>query len=149
MAGLKTKGIHGKDIQVVPWGFLTMMPIKRKLMAIFSGVSPELVEVASGFESGSEFGEAELGSVITLISTIVEKLDDDTLMWFIKAVLSNVQIDGVEMNTDGNIDKALTEDMILFYKITIFVMEVNFGDFFAKLKTLLDSSALTDSEEPR
>ena len=65
-------------------------------------------------------------------------------MWFVRSILKNVVVDEVAMNNDQNIDEVLTGEMVTFYKIVAFVMEVNFGDFFETLKTLLDSSAPLD-----
>ena len=122
MATTRSKMIDGKNVSFKAWGFLTMMPIKRKLVSLIGEVAPELLEVYEGFEGADDFGDFETGSVVKMIGNFFKALDEETLMWFIKTVLQNVVIDDIPMNTEEQIDDVLTGEMVTFYKIVYFVM---------------------------
>lgn len=132
------KKIDGKNVKVVPYGFFKLMETKRKLLSIISNASKELDVL---FDAISDDDLEDLTFLVKLVGSIVEQFDETTLTWFIEVVMSQVSIDGAPMDSNDAIDIMLTGNTSLFYKIAVFVAEVNYGDFFKMLKTRLDSSA--------
>jgi hypothetical protein len=139
---MATKQVDDKLVEIKPWGFLTLMPIKRKLLKIISGVAPDSVGL---LESISEDG-MDIDSIIRSIASLVEAFDEDTLNWFMTEMLKPVTIDGDLMSVEANQDKYFVKNSSFFYKIVYAVVEVNFGDFFGMLKTHSESSALEENE---
>lgn len=140
----ESKDIDGKEVNVKAWGFLTLMPIKRKLLSIVASVAPNSIDLINGV--GDESGDIDTDAIIKTIVSAVEAFDEKTLKWFMKTMLGNVTVDGQDMSKDAIVDEVLRANSLLFYKIVYFVVEVNFGDFFQMLKTRLDSSAYTENE---
>ena len=124
------------QVNVTPWGFLTMMKNKRKFIELISKVAPDVVELIEG---GGD--DIEIEEIIPIIASIVEAFDEETLMWFIKTILSQTHVNGMDMSDDGSADLMLTANSSLFYKICLHVLKVNFGDFLEMLQTRSDSVA--------
>lgn len=136
----REKTIDGHVVEVQPWGFLTLMPIKRKLLSIIAKVSPDAVGLLENLDA-TEDGGVDIESAIKTIASIVEAFDEKTLTWFIKTMLKQVRFDDNDMSEDSNVDTLFTGQSLLFYKVVFHVIEVNFGDFFGMLKTHSESSA--------
>lgn len=127
--------IDGRIVKVIPWGFLTMMERKRKLLKLAQPVIGQLKGLFA--EDGGNFGNDEL---IGIIETVVNTFDEKSFKLFIEMMLDQVTVDNFQMSDPLIRDDQLQASSGMFYKICQYVLEVNYRDFFQMIGLLPSES---------
>ena len=140
------KTIGDEEVSVVPWGFLDLMKTKRKLLELVSGLPAESIDLLDMLDNENDEVNVDPETIVKVVRGIVETLDEKTLQWFIKKMLEGVSFGNNNLNDPQTRDNVLRANSVLFYKIVGFVLEVNFGDFLAHLKTNSESTVSTENE---
>lgn len=140
----RTKKIEGFTVTTKPWGFLTLMERKRTFLRFITTFAPNIATLYDKFTSGAlssleDISQEDLYSILGSIEDIFEKVTSTDMESLVKLFLENVTIDGKDLSDQEVMDEYLSGNSTLFYVIVKQVLEVNFGDFLSKTKSLLGS----------
>lgn len=140
----KTKKIEDFTVTVKPWGFLTLMERKRVALTFITKFAPDLAllfEIFKGKEKGLEAVTQKDTEMLLLgIEELFKALSSKDLQSVIESLMEKVSIDNKDMAKSDNVDEFFAAQSMLFYKVVLFVLEVNFGDFLGKMKSLMTDS---------
>ena len=124
------KIIEGRKVFVNKWGFFKLLETKRRILSIIGVGASEISKLISG---EGDTNDESVGDFLGLIMKIINNLDAVNLKWFAETMLSGVTVDGEDMSDNKNADMVLSGSTALFYKIVMFSLEVNYGDFLAMI----------------
>lgn len=128
------KKIGDFNVKLKSWAFLKMMDRKKRILKLLGANVESIMSLIDQKEDSDGLSE-----IIDLIKSVLETLDDVTMTWLYECIFENVSIDGDDLSNVENQDKYLSGNCTLFYDIIVAVMEVNYGDFFQRLREKLTS----------
>lgn len=142
----KSKTIGGVAFNVTPFPALEALRLKAYIV---KKISPALGELIAGVkDNGKSVMDSELdGEQLSKgISMFCEQLSEEEFVSFIQRVFANVWTVVKEEGTSKSISVSLGEDfagkmdlvfqgkLFQIYPVMLFVLEVNFPDFFEKVR---------------
>lgn len=75
--------------------------------------------------------EIKKNSVVKMMQLLASSIQVETFEQIASELMMGVRMDGIELN-DALIDREFAGNLSLMYQVIWFVLEVNFGDFFAQ-----------------
>jgi hypothetical protein len=136
----KTKNIDGLEIKVVPFNAMEALKLKATLVRKFG---PALGQATGAFTlKAAEDVEINGPALAKAIQLLFEELSESEFDGLIRRMLTNVtatkKIDGKDATFDFNSDFDAKMNLVFqgqllsIYPVMLFVLEVNFPDFFGK-----------------
>lgn len=159
----KEKVIDNHKVVVTQWPARKALSTKLKLIRI---IGPGLGEIASGLKGQSLSNQSPKGIIdsemnLEKLSPAIEKLlsalNEETFMSLVTTLMSATRVDDLEMSIELNFDATFSGNLATFYKVALFVLEVNFGSFFgengigllkAKAVSLMQSGPMSNNTSP-
>ena len=155
----KEKVIDNHKVVVTQWPARKALSTKLKLIRI---IGPGLGEIASGLKGQSTKGlidsEMNLEKLTPAIEKLLSALNEETFMSLVTTLMSATRVDDLEMSIESNFDATFSGNLATFYKVALFVLEVNFGSFFgengigllkAKAMNLMQSGPVSQKDFPQ
>ena len=138
---VKDKNIDGVLVSAKSWGFFKLLDNKKRFLDIVGKSADQIIDFFNSVESTDGIDE-----MIGIVKSLVSSLSSEEIRWFATTILENVTVSGKAMNTEADIDEVLSGNSMLFYKIVMLVLEVNYGDFFEVIRAKLNLKAETSLE---
>ena len=141
---LETKVIDGIEFAVTPFRFWEARKLERRVAKL---ALPVLGNVIEGFSEMKEFDLSKMnikeGSITNAIQTLFESLTENEYVELLMLILSNVQATikdqqgkrvQVSLANESQYDAVFGTHVGVMYKVIGFVAEVNFPDYFGKIR---------------
>jgi hypothetical protein len=141
------KEISGKIVTIKGWGFLTLIDRKKKVVKWASEQSVALASIIESVSDNKSLDNIDVYEIIAVFGELTDILSNELLADVMLTILENVTIDGEVIDTREKLDDYFSGESTLFYEITKAVLEVNLGDFLAKVRTWLKSEFSQSKEE--
>lgn len=128
----KQKKIDGLEVTVVEWAARKALINKLKLFKIFG---PSLAKIIGTFKDGVANmidSDVDFDIISEAFEGILSKLDEHEFTSLISLLMSSVTVNDQAMSDDDDFDLLFAGNLISFYKISWFVLEVNYGSFFGE-----------------
>lgn len=141
----KTKKIDGINFSVSSMMALEAFKLKSKLIKIFA---PSLGKLFGSFDFNKDFKDIDLSKVplAEIIQNIMSELDDETLDNLLRKLLWNVtatfELNGKKTaiafcsDFETTFNLVFNQKLFTLYPLLAFVLEVNYPDFFQKIKSI-------------
>lgn len=141
----KTKKIDGITFSVGSMMAMDAFKLKSKLIKIFA---PSLGKLFSSFDLNKDFKDIDLSKIplAEIIQNVMSELDDETIDYLLRKLLWNVtattDVNGkktaVAFSSDFEtvFNLVFNQKLFTLYPLLAFVLEVNYPDFFQKIKTI-------------
>ena len=141
----KTKKIDGITFSVGSMMAMDAFKLKSKLIKIFA---PSLGKLFSSFDLNKDFKDIDLSKIplAEVIQNVMSELDDETIDYLLRKLLWNVtattDVNGkktaVAFSSDFEtvFNLVFNQKLFTLYPLLAFVLEVNYPDFFQKIKTI-------------
>lgn len=122
----ETKQIGEREYNVTQWPATKSMLIKLKLIETF-GVS--LGKLATISQDKKQNKNQEIEALTESLNSLFSSASPETIVDLMKQCLEGVAVDGVRL-TKTSIDQVFSpDDLMEIYKVFIFVIQVNYGNF--------------------
>jgi hypothetical protein len=126
----RNKEIMGKTIMVTQFpGTLSLTYKVRILNMLGGGIGGIISQIDP--KAADSVGKDKLDILAAAIGQIFEKINPDDFTKFVLDLLQCTRINGQEI-TKEVFDLEFAGDLLLMYKILLFTLEVNYGNFFGK-----------------
>jgi hypothetical protein len=164
MAGTKKKEIDGITFQVAPFMAVEALRLKAHLIRLFG---PSLGELLGGLQGGDKLDALDVDISRINIAGALEKLflqlDEDSFVRLVQRLFQNTiatwTADGkshsMAFNTDFStaLDLVFSGRLFTIYPAILFVLEVNYPDFFTKvvrgIGSKINLTSLLPTEKPQ
>jgi len=141
------KEISGKIVTIKGWGFLTLIDRKKKVIKWASEQAIALTSLIETISDSKSVSNVDVYEIIAVFGELTEIVSNEMLTDVMLTILENVKIDDEAIDTREKLDDYFSCESTLFYEITKAVLEVNLGDFLAKVRTWLKSEFSQNKEE--
>ena len=155
----KEKVIGDYRVVVTQWPARKALSTKLKLIRI---LGPGIGEIASGLKGQSTKGlmdsEMNLEKLAPAIEKLLSALTEEIFMRLVTTLMSATRVNDLDMSIESNFDSTFSGNLTTFYKVVLFVLEVNFGSFFgengigllkAKAMNLMQSGPVSQNDFPQ
>lgn len=139
----KTKTINGHQWQVTQWPGRHAMRMKVRLAKT---LGPAVGAAASGASAGLDTDLADL-DVAGIVSALVGRLDESDTLSLMQDMLHQSLVDNQDASSDAFFDQHFAGNFGELYKGLGFVLEVNFGSFFAAAADLMPTTRQVPSPD--
>jgi hypothetical protein len=144
----ETKIIDGKTFIIDPMGAMSALKLKVELVGVFAPAISSLISKggAISLDSETDINGAIESLVMSLTEAKFESLSKKLM------TRANVCFDGnpqmQPLTNDKNFDYAFQQNLLTFYKVVWFVIEVNYKDFLGKMGNIGDLKKTFINSEP-
>lgn len=119
----KHKEIDGVKVSVNPMPAVQGLQAQIKLIKMLGPALKSLKNIGD-IEQDLPIGE--------IVGHLVDSLDQVDTMNFIRKLLAYAFINNDNIDSDDAFNQYFTQNYLLLYKIVVFVLEVNYGNFFGQ-----------------
>lgn len=139
----ETKKIGNDDFSVMSFPALEGLRLKAYIIKL---IAPSLRELL-GDKSGEDLMQTDVSKINIggAIADLIERLSEEEFISFVKRVLRNVTVEHVDAggkigvydfatNFEGTFNEVFDGNVFGIYPVILFVLEVNYPDFFALLR---------------
>ena len=141
----KKKEIDGLKVEITSVGYFKQNRFLREVLkpalGFIGGILPEIGEVSGDVEhvkgqllSGLLDGEIGADGIINAVEALIDTFDDEKIEYISETVLVGATVNGTVINSIDDIDELFCGEIITFWKVVWFFIEVNFKDFFSLVK---------------
>jgi len=144
----ESKIIDGKTFIIDPMGAMSALKLKVELVGVFA---PALSSLISNGGNVSLDSEADINGAI---ETLFMSLDENKFESLSKKLMvrANVCFEGnpqmQPLTNDKNFDYAFQQNLITFYKVVWFILQVNYKDFLGKMGNIGDLKETFINKKP-
>lgn len=125
----ETKQIGEREFSVTQWPASKAMLMKLKLVKAFGVSLTKLASSTSDQSKGKKKEEQEIAALSDGLASLFESNSPEELVALMRACIEGVACDGKRI-TQTSIDEVFSpDDLIEIYKVFIFVIQVNYGNF--------------------
>lgn len=123
----REKTINGRNITVTQFPGRKSLQYKIQIVKLIGGAFAHLL---SGTKSVKDFTTMDVSILVPAIEKLAAQLNPNEFVDFVLTLFSMTRIDGKEINATI-FDMEFGGDLALMYRVLAFVLEVNYGSFFA------------------
>lgn len=140
----KTKEINGKNYQVAPFMAIEALKLKTHFVKL---LAPSIGELVGNGENvlDTELNSSNIGKMIAKLGDV---LDENNFIALVKRLLQNVVVNWTNENGEKKAIAFATDfetslnlcfqgELFSLYPVILFVLEVNYPDFFQKISSLI------------